>query len=117
MIRTLFTLGFTAFTLTALPTYAAGLPEVVVVQQKVRLGDLDLSRPADARQAIARLDRAARNGCGYVGASTFELSTSPAFNRCRTKAVDSAVAQINLPMVTVALTEIRTGSVASTASR
>lgn len=88
-----------------------GQDEPWVTRQAVaHLGDLDLSRASDAREAMARIHLAARRVCSAIdgpilGAGQFEV-----FNRCMDEAESRAVEDVGSPaLVAVYRAEGRLG--------
>jgi UrcA family protein len=70
----------------------------------VSYGDLQLSRPGDARALYIRLQRAAESVC--VAPSRYELERYAAFERCAQAALRDAVARINSPELTSTVAEL-----------
>jgi UrcA family protein len=71
----------------------------VIGKSVVRMGDLNLQKPADARALLQRLDRAAYQACGGDPKFHSSYSMTPrrvieAFEECRTEAVRRTVEQI-----------------------
>src|SRR5215469_10736954 len=68
----------------------------------VSFRDLDLSSPKDANELYRRIQSAARQVCGYVGADLIEQSL---WRGCYRNTVTDAVGKVNNPL----LTAIHTG--------
>ncbi|MBB5518716.1 UrcA family protein [Amphiplicatus metriothermophilus] len=67
---------------------------------RVAYDDLDLDREADAREMLARLERAAHEACGRYPErhSSYRIMperTKAAFQECRRRAVAAAVQELN----------------------
>jgi UrcA family protein len=71
---------------------AADKPETRIV----RYGDLDLTTPHGAHVLYARIREAARSVCGEI---PYDLFPSPEFKACVNKAIDSAVADVDRPIL------------------
>lgn len=70
----------------------------------VPYGDLDLTQQSHARIMAERIDDAARRACGGNPRFDPNYRTGPAratqrFETCRTRAVESALADLNRPLV------------------
>ena len=68
----------------------------------VRFNDLDLSRQADAKVLLQRIDDAAMESCGadiHTDAAQYAVVRRSA---CRTETMASAVAQIHAPLLSAA---------------
>jgi UrcA family protein len=99
------------------PVLAGDLNEVTVISATVKLGDLNLSDPRDAGRAIDRIARKARNLCAPEGGSSLRLGQSPWEVKCEAAAVRRAVAQLNVPAVSLALGERLDGAEVRVAQR
>jgi len=93
-ITALFTAA--AIALAAAPALAAGQGQVTV-----RLADLDLTTPAGAHTAIARLAQAAADVC-TDGATPALIRMSDAYQRCRAATLAAAAARIRTPAAAAA---------------
>jgi UrcA family protein len=69
----------------------------VTVKISINTADLDLSRPADAREAYRRLYFAARTACGHGNRVGLEPPTS--FVACYERALGGAVHSVNRPQL------------------
>ena len=76
----------------------ADSPEVRV-KIYVSAADLDLSRPADAREVYRRLYFAARTACG--NGNRVGLEPPPSFMVCYEKALGDAVRSVNRPQLNI----------------
>jgi UrcA family protein len=77
---------------------AAG--ETVVGVEKVSYGDLNLATEAGAKVLYRRLRRAADQVCTSSGRGSLDAGIKAAWRACYDKAMNSAVASVNKPMVT-----------------
>lgn len=59
--------------------------------------DLDLSTPEGAKALYGRIQRAAKQVCGYAGADMIEQSI---WNSCYRNAISDAVGKVNSPLLT-----------------
>jgi len=64
----------------------------------VHIGDLDPSTPAGAQALYQRISRVAQRVCDQGG--PVNLATGVAEAKCRQKAIDDAVRQLNRPQLT-----------------
>lgn len=66
----------------------------------VKLGDLDLAHPADAKVAVSRLGRAAGDACrGGPAINSDLIARTQGFQRCRSAALASAIDRLDAPRV------------------
>jgi UrcA family protein len=108
-----------ALTALAVPAFAApgdvrpvaGLSRAF--ETTVRLGDLDLNRLSGAEAALDRIRLAGRKVCG-ARPSPMDLVATHSHRVCAARAVDSAVAALDAPLVTA---RHMRGDVARLASR
>ena len=84
----------------------------VAVKISVSASDLDLSRPADAREVYRRLYLAARMASGKGNRVGLEPAAN--FVACYEKALGDAVRSVNRPQVNVVYLATHTGSEAET---
>jgi UrcA family protein len=74
---------------------APGEPEATYV---VRFGDLNPGKPADAARLLRRIEFAAGQVCGVEFAP--DLAQRAVWRRCRAEAIERAIREADLPMVT-----------------
>ena len=89
----------------------ADSPEVTV-KISVSASDLDLSRPADAREVYRRLYFAARMACGK--GNRVGLEPAARFVACYEKALGDAVRSVNRPQLNAVYLATHTGRDAET---
>ena len=70
------------------------------LQTTIKLGDLDLGRPAGAQAAVNRIRRAARAVCGEHLRSSYPLSLSGRWRACTKVSMRDAVTRLDRPLVT-----------------
>ncbi len=75
-------------------------PQEVTVNITVSTADLDLSRPAGAREAYARLKQAARVACRH--GMRVDLRPPASFADCYEKALGDAIRSVNQPLLRMA---------------
>ncbi len=68
----------------------------------VRLGDLDLGKPADAAIVAQRIDRAAADVCGASRFSAREVQTAVRRSACYRETLERALSSLNAPAVSAA---------------
>ena len=71
-----------------------------MVQTTVKLGDLDLGRPAGAQTAVGRIRRAAQAVCGEDLRQSYPLALSRGWKKCAKNSMQDAVARVDHPLVT-----------------
>ncbi|HEX5379582.1 MAG TPA: UrcA family protein [Phenylobacterium sp.] len=102
MTRTLQMLATCALGLaTVTPAFAAPSADDDLSSRVVAVSDLNLSSSAGAEVALNRLSAAARAVCDS-GASTLDLRAMAFEKNCRRDSLNSAVRQLNAPLVTIA---------------
>ena len=93
-------LGVCAGLALASPSLAAPQPDLAtgVLTVTVSSSRLDLSRPGDAAEMLARLTRAASVVCGGKP-SPAELDRASNYRACTEEALDRAIARLDSPLV------------------
>jgi UrcA family protein len=110
--RVVSALMLAASTLAAPATAAPLIDEPINITVSYR--DLDIGHPAGAQVLLRRLEAAARKACG--GTPDIRVLAEVAeFDKCRSAALDHAVAGINAPLLTAAAT--KSGAVVRVAHR
>lgn len=85
----------------AAPVIAPSPENPEVMQTTVKLGDLNLARPAGAEVAVQRIRRAARAVCGEDMANfVYPLALTTSRRACARKSTNDAVDRLDHPMVT-----------------
>lgn len=85
-----------------------GPPNNVTGRSVVHYGDLNLNLEQDAKSMLQRIERAAKKACGgHAAFSSYTGSLEHTFEECRSKAVQRAVKQLGVPMVTGIYSEAR----------
>jgi UrcA family protein len=84
----------------------------VTVKISVSAAGLDLSRPADAREAYRRLSFAARTACG--DGNRVGLQPPPSWVDCYEKALGDAVRSVNRPQLNIVYLATHTSREAAT---
>ena len=84
----------------------------VTVKTSVNTADLDLSRPADAREAYRRIYLAARLACG--NANRVGLESPPSFRACYEPTLAGAVRSVNRPQLNIVYLATHTSREAGT---
>jgi UrcA family protein len=84
-------------------TPAAAGPRHMLTVAAVPIDDLDLRSEAGAAAMLRRLDRAAREICGFTRTPLFPGAEGRAW-RCRREAIGAAVERLNAPRLTLAWT-------------
>jgi UrcA family protein len=77
--------------------WASAGPDEQVRTRTVHYSDLDLSRAADAAALYGRSERAADYVCGSF--TTSDLARFARYKRCKTAALDQALADVRAPRV------------------
>jgi len=85
----------------ALALPAAAGPRHLLTVAAIPIDDLDLSSEAGAAAMLRRLDRAAREICGFTRSPLFPGAEGRAW-RCRREAISAAVERLNAPRLSIA---------------
>jgi UrcA family protein len=92
-------LGIATFAAVMTANLATATPEADEPQRAVvRYGDLDLSRPADARRLYGRIKRAARAVCNNHPSS--DIMRLNEYEKCLRRAVSEAVEKVQAEQLT-----------------
>jgi UrcA family protein len=82
-----------------LACFAADVPDDAKTQVRVSFHDLNLHDTTDAKRLLDRIRSAALDACGASTESVPEYRAATAKSKCYTEGVESAVRQINVPLL------------------